>query len=135
MCRLGKKMFEMRELPPPYEFFLVRTSGGCMWFSVVVSLMALPVLTQTPGLIGHLAAGALSVPLILLIWTVLFLVAGWSWMVRTGQRGSVHLKEMYESGRFVKLVSRAQLTTLAILMLAGMIYLIVLRHNLILAHH
>jgi hypothetical protein len=122
MCRLGK-IFEMRESPLPYEFFLVRAAGGFMWFSVAVSLMALPVLTQTPGLAGHLAAGALSVPLISLIWTVLLLAAGWSWMVRIGQREIVHLKEMYESERFVKLVSRTRLTTLAILMLTGMMFL------------
>jgi hypothetical protein len=137
MCGLGKN-FGMRESPPPYEFFLVRTAGGFMWFSVVVSLMVLPVLAQTPGLIGHLAAGALSVPLISSIWAMLFLVAGFSWMVATGMLGTgrrerVHLKEMYESERFVKLVWRTRLTTLAVLMLTGIIYLIFL--HLILSHH
>jgi hypothetical protein len=95
--------------------------------------MALPVLAQTPGLIGHLAASVLSVPLIPLIWMVLFLVAGWSWRVRPGQREIVHLKDMYESDRVVKLVSRAQWATLAILSLTGMSYLIFLNHHL--SHH
>jgi hypothetical protein len=83
MCGLGK-IFGMRESPPPYEFFLVRAGGVFMWFSVVVSLMALPVLAQTPNLMGHLAADALSVHLISLIWMVVFLVAGFSWMVANG---------------------------------------------------
>jgi hypothetical protein len=91
-----------------------------MWLSIFISLMALPVLVQTPDLIGHLTASALSVPLISLMWTVLMLVAALSssGMFRAENRGIVGLKEMYESERFVKLVWRTQLT-LAGLMLAG----------------
>lgn len=105
MCGVGK-ICRMREAPPPYEFFLVRAAGGWMWFSVSVCLMALFVLAQRPDLIGRLAAGALAVPL---IWTVLFAIAGLSGKAR-GTREIVHLKDMYESDRFVKLVSRTQLT-------------------------
>jgi hypothetical protein len=106
MCWLGK-FFGMRELPPPYEFFLVRNAGGYMWFSITVWLMALPVLAQRPDLIGRL--GLLVVLAVPLIWAVLFLVAGLSRM-ETGNRERVHLKEMYESDRFVRLVWRTQLT-------------------------
>jgi hypothetical protein len=119
MCGLGR-VWEMRESPPPYEFFLVRAAGGFMWFSIAACLIALPVLAQRPDLIGRLAAGALAVPL---IWMVLLLVAGLSWMgTGTGNRERVHLKEMYESDRFVKLVWWTQLT-FGVLTLAGMILL------------
>jgi hypothetical protein len=75
-----------------------------------------------PGLIGRLAAGALAIPL---IWAVLFVVAALSWMGR-GTREIVHLKDMYESDRFVKLVWRAQLTLgilALVLTLAGISFL------------
>ena len=114
MCGVGK-IFRMREAPPPYEFFLVRTAGGFIWFSVAVCLFALLVLAQRPDLIGRLTAGALP-----LIWMVLF-AAALSWMGR-GTREIVHLKDMYESGRFVKLVWRTQLT-LCVLTLAGIFLL------------
>jgi hypothetical protein len=127
MCWLGK-IFGMRESPPPYEFFLVRSAGGVMWFSMTIWLIALPVLALRPDLIGRLAAGALAVPL---IWTVLFVVAGFSW-IGIGGRERVRLKEMYESDRFVKLVWWTQFT-LAVLLLTGMILLA--RHNLILSRH
>jgi hypothetical protein len=142
MCWLGK-VFGMRESPPPYEFFLVRTASGFMWLSIFVSLMALPVLAQTPDLIGHLTASALSVPLISSVWAMLTLVAAASssgmfrGMFRADNRGIVGLKEMYESDRFVKLFWRTELT-LGGVMFAGIIFLG--RHpdffaNLILSHH
>jgi hypothetical protein len=117
MCGFGK-FFGMRESPPPYEFFLVRTAGGFMWLSIATWLIALPVLAQRPDLIGRLAAGALAVPL---ISTVLFLVAGLSWL-GTPNKERVRLKEMYESDQFVKLVRRTELT-LIVLYLAGMLFL------------
>ena len=139
MCGVGK-IFGMQESPPPYEFFLVRAGGVFMWLSVVVSLMALPVLAQTPNLLGHLAADALSVPWISFIWGVLFLVAGFSWMVTNGMvlagdRERVHLKEMYESDRFVKLVWRTQFTINVVVVLTAMNFLFLVRQNLILSHH
>jgi hypothetical protein len=123
MCHVGR-IFGERESQPPYEFFLVRSASALMWFSVAVCLMAVPVLAQRPDLIGHLAAGALAVPL---IWMVLFLVTGLSWMgmgtwMKTRDGGRVGLKEMYESDRFVKFVSRTQLT-LCLLCIAGTFYL------------
>jgi hypothetical protein len=127
MCWVGK-IFGLRESPPPYEFFLVRSAGGVMWFSMTIWLMTLPLLALRPDFIGRLAAGALAVPL---IWTVLFVVAGFSWM-ETGNRERVRLKEMYESDRFVKLVWWTQLT-LVVLILIGMIVLA--GHNRILSHH
>lgn len=113
MCGFGR-ILGMREAPPPYEFFLVRTAGVAMWFSIGICLMAVPVLAQRPDLIGHLAAGFLAVPL---LWTVLFGAAGVSWLYG-GNRAFVHLNDMYESDRFVRLVSRTQ-WTLAVLTLAG----------------
>jgi hypothetical protein len=137
-CGLGR-IFRIQESPPPYEFFLVRTTGGFMWFSIAFGLMALPILALKPNLIGRLAAGALAVPLICAVWAVLFLVAGLSYMGVIGaeNRGRVGLKEMYESERFVKLVWRTQVT-LFVLTLAGLIFLA--RHpdflpNFILSHH
>lgn len=131
-CGLGR-ICGMRESPPPYEFFLVRTAGGFMWFSIAIGLMALPVLAQRPDLIGRLAANAFVVPL---IWAVLFSIAGLSSM-GAGNKGKVGLKEMYKSERFVKFVWRTQ-GTLAVLTFAGIIFLG--RHpdllsNLILSHH
>jgi UPF0716 family protein affecting phage T7 exclusion len=137
MCGLAK-IFGTRESPPPYEFFLVRSASGFMWLSVFISLMAVPVLAQTPDLIGRLTASALSVPLISLMWTTLMLVAALSssGVYRAENRGIVRLKEMYESERFVKLVWRTQLT-IGGLMVAGIIFLA--RHpdflaNLIISH-
>ena len=122
-CGLGR-IFGMRESPPPYEFFLVRTTGGFVWFAIAVGLLALPMLAQNPDLIGHLAASALAVPLIWAVWAVLITVATVSYMgvFRAENRGRVGLKEMYKSERFVKLMWRTQLT-LAGLTLAGMIFL------------
>jgi len=121
MCGFGK-IFGMRELPPPYEFFLVRTAGVFMWFSVAVCLMGLPSLAHTPGFSGRLAARALEPPFSV-IWILLYLVAGLSWMglIPLGKE-RVGLKEMYESDRFVKLVWWTQLS-LCVLTLAGMILL------------
>lgn len=139
MCGVGQ-IYGMQESPPPYEFFLVRAGGVFMWLSVVVSLMALPVLAHTPGLMGHLAADALSVPLISFTWGVLFLVAGFSWMVANGMvlagdRERVHLKEMYESDGFVKLVWRTQFTISVVVVLIAMTFLFLIRQNLIFSHH
>jgi hypothetical protein len=94
MCWLGK-VFGMRESPPPYEFFLVRTASFFMWSSVFVSLMAVPVLAKTPDPIGHLAASALSVPLVSLMWTVLMLVSALfsSGMFQGQNKGIVGLKK------------------------------------------
>jgi hypothetical protein len=112
----------------------VRTAGGFMWFSVTVCLMALPVLAQAPDLSGRLAARALAFTPFLLIWMLLFLVAGLSWVIGARNKRRVGLKEMYESDRFVKLVWWTQLT-LAVLTFAGLIF--VDRHllNLILSRH
>jgi hypothetical protein len=142
MCSLGR-IFGMIESPPPYEFFLVRTASFFMWLSVFVSLMAVPVLAHTPDLVGHLAASALSVPLISLVWGMLMLVAAASSsgmfqaVFQAPNRGIVGLKQMYESERFVKLVWRTE-STLAVVMFAGIIFLS--RHpyflaNLMLSHH
>jgi tryptophan-rich sensory protein len=122
MCEVGK-IFGMRESPPPYEFFLVRSAGGFMWFSIAIWLIALPVLAQRPDMIGRLAAGALAVPL---IWMVLFLVAGLSSWMGNGYRERVHLNGMYDSDRFVKFVWRTQLTLSVLFVLttlAGAIFL------------
>jgi hypothetical protein len=128
MCRLGK-IFGMRELPPPYEFFLVRTAGVFMWFSVAVCLMALPVLAQTPDLSGRLAARAFAFTPFWWIWMLLFLVAGLSWTrlipLGAANKGRVGLKEMYKSDRFVKLVWWTQLA-LYLLTLPGLIFFVAL---------
>jgi hypothetical protein len=139
MCGIGR-IFGMRESPPPYEFFLVRTASGFMWFSVFVSLIALPVLAQTPNVIGHLTANALSVPLISLIWTALLGVAALSSSgvyLPANRKRIVWLKEMYESERFVKFFWRTELTIGGVLFV-GIIFLG--RHpnvlaNLMLSHH
>jgi hypothetical protein len=53
----------------------------------------------------------------------------------TGDRERVRLKEMYGSDRFVKLVRRTQFTIDAVVVLAAMTCLFLIRQNLILSHH
>jgi hypothetical protein len=124
MCVIGR-VFGMREVPPPYEFFLVRSSGAFMWFAVAWCLMGAPRAAREPGAIGYLASFIVAVPL---IWVALFLVAGHSWL-RAGSSGKVGLKEMYQSERFVQFMWRTQCTLVGITFATLILLAIYLRSN------
>lgn len=117
MCGLGR-IFRMRESPPPYEFFLVRASGGLMWFAVSVCIMVLPILALRNDTIGYLASSAVAVPL---IWIPLFIVAGFS-QQKAGSSGWVGLTKMYQSERFVKFFWRIE-CSLSILFIVVLFFL------------
>ena len=112
MCRLGR-MLKMQESPPPYEFFLVRTSGSLMWFAVAIWVMTLPVLAQEQNGVGYFASSIMAVPL---IWVTLFAVASFSWQ-RAGSAGRIGLKKMYQSERFVSLFWRTECSLLITIVL------------------
>lgn len=117
MCGVGRA-FQMRESPPPYEFFLVRASGGFMWFAVAVCLIALPVLALRHDTIGYFAASVLAVPL---IWIPVLIASSFSWL-ETGSSGWVGLQKMYKSERFAKFVRRTQFG-LAVFSVVALIFL------------
>lgn len=117
ICLLGR-IFGMRESPPPYEFFLVRFSGGFMWLAVSFCIMGLPILALRQDTIGYFASSLMAVPL---IWLSLFMVASHSWQ-RIGSSGRVGPAKMYQSERFVKLFWRIECSLMALTIL-GLIYL------------
>ena len=99
ICRVGRG-FQMRESPPPYEFFLVRASGLLMWLAIAACFMAMPVLAQEHNTVGYIASSIMAIPL---IWIPVFMFVNLSWQ-QSGRTGHVGLKKMYQSHRFVNFV-------------------------------
>jgi hypothetical protein len=105
MCWVGRTVFDIRETPPAYEFFLVRNAGGFMWFSISLCLLTVPILQAEGGLTGRIAALLLALPL---LYGGAFTLASFSSM-RAGSTSKVGLTDMYHSDQFVALLWRTKI--------------------------